>query len=56
MTLFVVFADLGNDRKNFEGVFSTQELAEKHVNKVNEMYSAKFGYWEETELNKGFNE
>lgn len=50
MGLFVVLADLGNDRKEFQGVFSTQELAEKRVDKVNEMYSAKIGYWEETEL------
>jgi hypothetical protein len=27
MDLFLVISDLGNDRKNFEGVFSTQEKA-----------------------------
>lgn len=50
--LFVVKTDLGNDRKNFEGVFSTQELAEKHVDIVNTQYSAKIAYWEECELDK----
>jgi hypothetical protein len=52
MELFVVMADLGNDRKNFEGVFSTQELAENYVNRLNKQYGGNICYLEEVELDK----
>ena len=52
MELFVVMADLGNDRKNFEGVFSTQELAETNVKKLNKAYGVNICYWQEVELDK----
>jgi len=52
MDLFIVFADLGNDQKEFHGVFSTQDLAETHIDKTNEGYGFKICYWEKTELNK----
>jgi hypothetical protein len=52
MDLYVVMADLGNDRKDFKGVFSTQELAENYVEQVDKMYSSKVAYWEKVELDK----
>lgn len=51
MDLFVVFADLGNDKKEFHGVFDTQDLAEAHIELTNEGYGFKACYCEKTELN-----
>lgn len=53
MKLFAVFADLGNDRKEFHGVFGTQDLAEAHIEITDKGYGFKICYWEEIELNKG---
>ncbi len=52
MNLFIVFADLGNDRKEFHGVFDTKDLAEAHIEKTDASYGFKTCYWEEIELNK----
>jgi hypothetical protein len=50
MALYTVFADLGGDRREFHGVFSTEENAEAHIEKTNKAYGFECCYWEETEL------
>lgn len=50
MKLYAVIADLGSDRYEFKGVFSTQEKAEEEVKRLNKAYCGKVCYWEETEL------
>ena len=52
MELFVVMADLDNDRREFHGVFSTQELAKIHVDKMNKSYGGNVCSWEATELDR----
>ena len=52
MNLYIVIAELDNDRKEFHGVFSTEEKASEQVKKVNKEYGSKVCYWEETELDK----
>lgn len=54
MKLYVVFADLGDDRREFHGVFSTYELAEEHVAKKNKAYGYGVCYIEETDLDSDY--
>lgn len=52
--LYVLMADLGNDHKEFHGVYGSQELADKAVEELNAAYSGKVAYWEKVELNEKF--
>lgn len=50
MVVFVVFADLGNDKREFHGVFSTRELAESCVKRKNKGYGFSICYVEDMYL------
>lgn len=54
MRLYVVFADIGNDRHVFHGVFSTKALAEEHVEKTDKKYGYGACYIEETDLDSDY--
>lgn len=54
MTIYVVFADLGNDRREFHGVFSTRELAWDCMNRKNKGYGFDICYVEELKIDDDY--
>lgn len=55
VTVYAVFADVGNDCRVFHGVFSTFELASVQVVKKNNAYGFKVCYIEKTVLDSDYN-